>query len=284
MTHLLTLAGFLLASPIAADDSTAITQDYVQESQPPSARHFVASAYSSLGYYSTDTRSRSASGYLTMSNGWKDYYTLGFAPLWLVRDDLGGKYYSQELVTARGSWLIDYRVNLTAFYGYLHEGAIANYSSAAVFHFAGGTGSYWFSPTENAGAGVLLSASAKKIQSEAVRGFFSLHIADGVWATSTATFSKAKWTPSLFVFRQSVSVPLGGDNYIMASVDFGRRAFYFDDDLLLVYNQREVQVGHYLVNGTIRLFGEFYAIPSFEYNKFDGYNVAYGSIGFRIVY
>ena len=67
MIHLLALTGLLFASPVAADDSTAITQEYVQESQSPSALHFVASAYGSLGSYSTETRSRSASGYLTFT-------------------------------------------------------------------------------------------------------------------------------------------------------------------------------------------------------------------------
>jgi hypothetical protein len=219
-----------------------------------------------------------------LSDEWKDYYTLGFATLWLDRDDLGGKYYSQELVLGRASWLLGYQTNLFASYAYLHEGEIASYSSPATFHFAGGGGSYWLSPTEQIGASAVVSLSEGKIQSENLRGFFSFHIAEGIWATSMATFSKAKWTPSLFVFRQSVSVPLGGDSYLAASADFGRHAFYFDDELLLVYNQRAVQTGYYLLKGTIRIFDQFYLIPSFEYNVFDEYKVKYGSLGARIMF
>jgi hypothetical protein len=279
-------AGLLFANQCMADDSISVSQVYSPENQPgvASAIHLIASAYGSIGTYSTDTRSRSASTYFTLSDEWKNYYTLGFAALWLVRDDLAGKYYSQELVSGQASWLLGYRTKLFATCAYLHEGKIASYSPSTAFHFGGGGGSYWLSLTEQVGASAILSLSEGKVQSENLRGFFSFHIAEGIWATSTATYSKAKWTPSLFVFRQSVSVPLGGDSYLAASADFGRHAFYFDDDLLLVYNQRVVQTGYYLLKGTIRVFDQFYLIPSFEYNVFDEYNVKYGSLGARMVF
>jgi len=286
MIQLLALAGLLLANRCVVDDSVSVDQVYAPENQAAvaSTMHLIGSAYGTMGTYSTDTRSRSASAYLTLSDEWRDYYTLGLSTLWLERDDLGGKYYSQELVSGQAAWSIGYRTKLSATYAYLHEGEIASYSSPATFHFAGGGGSYWLSLTEQVGASAVVSLSGGKVQSANLRGFVLFHIAEGIWATSMATYSKAKWTPSLFVFRQSVSVPLGGDSYIAASADFGRHAFYLDDDLLLVYNQRAVQTGYYLLKGTIRIFDQFYVIPSFEYNGFDEYNVKYGSLGARMVF
>lgn len=286
MIHLLALACLLFANHCVAGNSDSVSQAYEPENLPAvtSSMHFMASAYGTMGTYSTDTRTRSASAYVTMSDEWKDYYTLGFVTLWLDRDDLGGKYYSQGLVSGQATWSLGYRTKLFATYAYLHEGEIALYSSPATFHFGGGGGSYWLSLTEQIGASTMLSLSEGKIQSENLRGFVLFHIAEGIWATSSATYSKAKWTPSLFVFRQSVSVPFGNESYIVASADFGRHAFYFDDEFLLVYNQRAVQTAYYLLKGTIRVFDQFYVIPSFEYDGFDEYNVKYASLGVRMVF
>jgi hypothetical protein len=286
MIQLLAFAGLLIVNRCVVDDTVSLPKIYELENQPPvaSATHLMGSAYGTMGTYSTDTRSRSVSAYVTLSDEWKDYYTLGFVTLWLVRDDLGGKYYSQELAVGRASWLLGYWTNIFASYAYLHESEIASYSSPATFHFAGGGGSYWLSLTEQVGGSAVVSLSEGKVQSENLRGFFSFQIAEGIWATSMATYSKAKWTPSLFVFRQSFSVTVGGDSYLFASADIGRHAFYFDDDVLLAYNQRVVQTGNYLLKGTIKVFGQFYVIPSFEYNIFDGFDVKYTSLGARMVF
>jgi hypothetical protein len=197
---------------------------------------------------------------------------------------MNGKYYSQQLLAGRGSWQLNPRANLFGVYAYLHESEIVSYSSSASFHFLGGGGSYWFSLTEVTGGAIVASISQGKLQSGAGRGFFSFHFTEGVWLTSAATYTKAQWTPSMFVFRQSVSVPLGGENYLVASADIGRRAFFFDDELLIVYNQRNVQTGYYLLKGTFQLLDHLYVIPSFEYNLFDDYEVKYGSVGLRFVY
>ena len=286
MIQLLMLAGLLFANKCVAGYSDSVSQVYEPENQPvgASAIHLIGSVYGTMGTYSVGTRSRSASAYLTLSDEWRDYYTLGFATLWLERDDLDGKYYSQELASAQASWLLGYRTKLFTTYAYLHEGEIVSYSSPATFHFGGGGGSYWLSPTEQIGVSAMGSLSEGEVQSENFRGFFSFHIAEGIWATSAATFSKAKWTPSLFAFRQSVSVPIGSDSYLAASAEFGRHAFYFDDELLLVYNQRAVQTGYYLLKGTVRVFDRFYLIPSFEYDVFDEADVKYGSLGARMMF
>ncbi len=79
-------------------------------------------------------------------------------------------------------------------------------------------------------------------------------------------------------------MPLGGESFVEVSADIGRRVFYFDDELLLVYNQREIQTGSVLLKGTVKLFPHFFVVPSLEYDVFDSYNVKYGSLGVRVVF
>ncbi len=280
------MLGLVLAHAVVGTDSAATSDVFESEMSVPkiSLLHVVASAYGSLGGYSTDTRSQSASAYFTLDNAWQDYYTLGFASHWLDRDDAGGNYYKQQLFSARASWLFDYRVNLSVHYGYLNEGTIEGLSASTHFHFVGGGANYWFSPTSVAGASFTLSLSEGKLQSNSFGVSFAFNLTDGIWATSTATSGKAEWSPRLFVVRQSLSVPLGGENFIQATADVGRRVFHFDDQLLVVYNQREIQTGHYLLKGIVKLTSQLFIVPSLEYNAFDDYNVKYGSLGVRVVF
>ncbi len=286
MTHLFGMVGLMLTHAYIGLDSSSSVGTPGPDVRVPtfSPLHIVASAYGSLGSYSTDTRSRSASTYFTLSNSWQDYYTVGFATLWLERDDAGGKYYSQQLVSARASWLFDYRTNLSVHYGYLHEGEIASFSAPSTFHFVGGGVHYWFSPTAVAGTSATLSLSESKLQSSTFRASFSFQPVEGFWVTSTATVGEAQWAPRLFVFRQSLSVSLGGESSLQASADIGRRVFHFDDELLVAYNQREIQTGYFLLKGTVKLFPHFFVVPSFEYDAFDSYNSKYGSLGLRVVF
>lgn len=252
---------------------------------PPSALHVLASAYGAIGGYSTQTDSRSVSGYVTVSNAWRDYYTVGYANLWLERDDAGGKYYSQRLVSARASWLLPGdRISLAAHYAYLDEGAIQNFSTSQVLHWGGAGATYWFSPFQSASTSLSLSLADGELVAGVYRGIFSLNIVNGIWATSTAIITDAEFSPRLFSFRQSVSVPLGNDSFLVASGEAGRRGFYFDDEALIVYNQRSVQTGSFILKGIVQTFNSLYLIPSFEYDLFDEYNVKYGSLGIRIVF
>ncbi len=251
----------------------------------PSSLHIFASAYGTMGGYSTQTNSRSISGYFTASNAWRDYYTVGYANLWLERDDAGGKYYSQILVTARGSWLLTGdRISLAAHYAYLNEGAIQNFSTAQVLHWAGAGGTYWFSPFQNMSASFSLSVADGKLFAGAYRGIYSLHIVNGIWTSSTVILTDADFSPRFFSFRQSVSVPIGNGSVLIMSGELGRRGFYFDDEALVVYNQRSVQTGSFILKGIVQTFDGLYLIPSFEYNVFDEYNVKYGSLGVRVVF
>lgn len=251
----------------------------------PSSLHILASAYGAIGGYSTQTDSRSISGYITLSNAWRDYYTVGYSNLWLESNAAGGKYYSQNLVTARASWLLPgERVALAAHYAYLNEGEIQFYSNPTVFHWAGGGATYWFSPFQFAMTSFSLSLSGGTLVAGAYRGTFSFNVADGIWSTSTVIVNDADFTARLCSFRQSVSVPLGNESFLVASGEIGRRGFYFDDEALVIYNQRSVQTGLFILKGTVQTFDRLYLIPSFEYNSFDGYNVKYGSLGIRIVF
>jgi hypothetical protein len=251
----------------------------------PSSLHVLASAYGTLGGYSTQTDSRSVSSYVTLSNAWRDYYTAGYSNLWLESDSAGGKYYSQNLFTARASWLLSGdRVSLSAHYAYLNEGAIQNFSTSQIFHWAGAGATYWFSPFQSVSTSFSLSLSGGTLVAGAYRGSYAFDVANGIWSTSTLIVNDADFTARLCSFRQTVSVPLGNDSFIIGSGEIGRRGFYFDDDALLVYNQRSVLTGTFLLKGIVQTFDHVYLIPSFEYDLFDEYNVKYGSVGIRIVF
>ncbi len=263
---------------------SARAQDEPPAPAAPSPWHTIVSAYGAIGGYSTGTDSRSVSAYLTFTNAWLDYYTLGYATLWLERSDAGGKYYSQQLISARGSWFVSDRVSLAGHYAYLDEGEIQFYSNPAVFHWGGAGGSYWFSPFQVAGTSFTLSFSGGSLIAGMYRAAHSFDVANGIWLTSSAIVTDADWTPRLFSFRQSVSVPLGNDSYLIASGVIGRRGFYLDDEGLIVYNQRSVQTGSIALKGVVSVAEGFYLLPAFEYNLFDEYNVKYGSIGVRAVF
>jgi hypothetical protein len=246
--------------------------------------HFVASTYGSIGQFTTDTKSRSISGYFTISNSWRDYYTAGFASLWLERDDAGGKYYAQQLASLRASWFFGYRLNVAVHYAYLNEGEIAFYSNPAIFHFLGAGGDYWFSPAQVIGTSFTVSLSERKLRSQAYRGYYSFNIGHDIWLNSKVVVTKTEWTPTLLSIKELLSFRLGGDNHLTASAEIGRRAFYFDDDNLIVYNQRVVQTGTYTIKGTIRLTDFLYVIPALEYGVHDEYKTTHGSLGLKAIF
>ncbi len=280
MTHLIGFIPFLFLSP----DSSAI--DFQLSSlSTPSPLHVIASAFGTAGSYSTQTDSRSFSGYVTFSNAWRDYYTIGYANLWLSSTAAGGKYYSQNLFTGRASWLLPGdRISIAVHYAFLSEGEIQSYSSAATFHWAGGGATYWFSPFQFTAASFSLALSDGGVVAGIYRGIFSLDVGAGIWLTSTVIVNDADFTPSLFSFRQSVSVPLGNDSYIIGSGETGRRGFSFDDEALVIYNQRAIQTAAVGLKAIVRIFDRIYIIPAFEYDALDGYNAKYGSVGIRAVF
>lgn len=277
------LLGFLTATNLGVHDSAAHVNPGVSSSHS-SSLHVVLSTYGSIGNYSTDTKSRSLSGYATLSSAWVDYYTVGYNSLWLERDDAGGKYYTQHLVSARASKFFPPRITLTAHYAYLNEGEIQSFSDRAIFHWMGGGASYWFSPFQVAGSSFTLSVSGGEIATSIVRGYFSFNVAAGIWATTTAILSNASWTPSLFFVHQTISIPFGNSHFLVAAAGAGRRAFYFDDENLILYNQRVVQTKLVQVKAIVNIAGGFYLVPSFEYNGHAEYSATYGSLGLRVVF
>ncbi len=284
--HIAGLLALLFGRAARAEDSTLSTTSIEPSAlvSLPSRWHVVASAYGVLGRYTTDTDSRTLSGYVTLSRNWRDYYTLGYATLWLARNDAGGKYYTQHFLVGRGSWFLTERLSAAAHYAYLNEGEIQFYSNPAEFHWAGAGVSYWLSPFQLVGTSFTLSLSAGKVASGSYRAMHSFDVGAGIWLTSSAILTDATWLPRLLSFRQAVSIPLGNDSYIVATGDMGRRGFYFDDEALIVYNQRSVQTGGFIIKGIVHIAGGFYLIPAFDYVVFDEYSVKYGSVGIRAVF
>jgi len=285
MTQLLAMLVFLVPGGLSSVDSTLLDQQSATGDTPESRTiHLLPSAYGSFGSYSTGTRSRSASAYLTLSDSWRDYYTVGFSTLWLERDDAGGRYYTQGVATARASWFLGTRISVSAHYAYLHEGEIASYSPPTDFHLSGIGGSYWFSYNTVVGASGTIALSSGSAQAMIARAVFSHHLGAGFWTTSTVTTGNTRWTPAVAAWRQSLVIPLGGEHSIVASADIGRSVFYFDDELLVVYNQREVQTRFFQLKGVICILERTYLLPSLEYDEFESYNVTYASVGVRMVF
>lgn len=275
---------FGLHIPVSKD-SLDNPSEYEQQIPLPSPMHGIVSTYGTLGAYSTETHSYSLSGYATLTNAWRDYYTVGYINLWLKRSDLGGKYFSQHLFTARASWLLSGdRVSISTHYAYLDEGEIQSFSNPAVFHWMGASMRYWFSPFHTIGTSLTLSLSEGIFVAGGYSSFLSFDVGSGIWSTTNVTVTDAEFTARLFSLGQGISVPLGNDSYVAAHGEFGRRGFFFDDEALLVYNQRVVQTHSFSLKAIIQTFSKLYLIPSLQYDAFDEYNIFYGSIGIRAVW
>lgn len=249
-----------------------------------SSTHFLTSAYVTGGSYSTKTRSRSVGFYATQTEAWLDYYTVGYERLWLERDDAGGRYYTQELVTARASWWLGQGFGAAVHYAYLHEGEITDYSPPATFHLFGGGANYWPSGSITVGSSFTLVYDNSALQATILRAGVAVHIGSGIWSTTSTLTTKTQWTPRLLTIRQALHVPLGGESSLLARADVGRRVFYFDDDLLLLNNQRTVQTGDYQIKATVRLFDRYFLVPAISYTVSEEYDVTYGSLGLKIVW
>jgi hypothetical protein len=197
---------------------------------------------------------------------------------------MGGKYFSQQLVPVRASWPLGSRAGLAVHYAYLHEAGIALYSAPTVFHFFGADGSYWLSRTNSFGTSFTVAVSQGSVEATAYRASLTTEIVGGVFSTSQMVLSRATWSPQLFSFRQMLSVSLGGGSATWMHSDLGRRVFYFDDVLLVAYNQRDVQTLSLGAGMAIRVYKQWYVTPAFEFDKFDPYAVTYGSIGIRAIF
>jgi hypothetical protein len=255
-----------------------------------------ASAFTSYGSYSTLTTSKSANLFFTLEHEKKNYYTVGYHWLSFSGDTIGKDYFTEFAFFGKGSRWLGGRVNASIFYAYNHQGEISNWTNPFIFHAFGVSVGYWLNA--DAAAGFTYSGAFQIQESKfsvfgnqstkqtdyAVNnysGHFSYNLGKGIWLATSAIATDSKWAGSLFFTRQNVSVSLGKYTRMNVSAGFGRRTFYFDEDLLLLYNQPEVQTGGYMLGGTIGITKNFNIAPSFEYDTFDSYNITYGSIGFR---
>ena len=284
MVSLLGILTFMVCEMTAFDSVQASHPSQTLEPiTPVSSLHAIASGYGTIGGYSTGTDSRSFSGFVTLTRSWIDYYTLGYVSLWLQRSDAGGRYYSQQMITARAThWFTD-RITASAQYAYLREGEIQYVSSGADFHWLGAGATYWFSPYAFTGVSASVALSAGQLAAGCYRGLFSVDVVGGIWSTSTAIVNDAQWAPPLFSLRETISVPLGNDSYIIGTGEVGRRGFYFDDESLITYNQRDILTQTGIVKAIVHIGGGLYLLPAFEYDVFDAYSVEYGSMGVRFV-
>lgn len=87
--------------------------------------------------------------------------------------------------------------------------------------------------------------------------------------------------------RKLYSASLGIDHKlfsnmdVMISMSIGERAYYFNPDLLTVFNQDETQKFNLSAKFSYKL-GSLTVIPNFILSKFESYNIKYFSLGLQI--
>ncbi|MBI5215420.1 MAG: hypothetical protein HY960_06665 [Ignavibacteriae bacterium] len=257
-----------------------------------------SSVFYSYGSYSTATVSKSVNTFLTLEHQKKNFYTFGYHWLSFSRDDVGLNYFSEYAFIGKGSMRLGNRVSGALFYSYNYQSEIEDISNPFIFHAFGGSFGYWLN--YDASVGFTYSGAIQISETNTSRGngrnqstttsdyavnnysgHFIYNLGSGIWITTSAIASDSKWAGNFLFVRQNINVSLGKYTRMNVSVGFGRRTFYFDEDLLLLYNQPEVQTGGYMLGGTIGITKNFNIAPSFEYDTFDSYTITYGSIGFR---
>jgi len=62
----------------------------------------------------------------------------------------------------------------------------------------------------------------------------------------------------------------------------GRRVYYYDPDLLIVYNQDEAQSGQWTMRVEISYFRPFSIIGVYQLAQFDGYSISYGVVAVKM--
>ncbi|MBI3193811.1 MAG: hypothetical protein HYZ34_04980 [Ignavibacteriae bacterium] len=256
------------------------------------------SAFYSYGLYSTMTVSKSVNTFLTLEHQRRNFYTVGYHWLSFSRDDIGKDYFTEYSFLGKGTSWFGSRINASVFYAYNHQSAID--SNSFTYHAFGANGNYWFSGS--AIVGFTYSGAIQIIETDTLKGngyrrnqstttsdyavnnysgHLSYNLGSGIWVTTSAIVSDSRLTGQFLFVRQNASVSLGKYTRVNVSAGFGRRTFYFDEDLLLLYNQPEVQTGGYMLGGTIGISKHFNIAPSFEYDTFDSYTITYSSLGFR---
>ena len=283
-------------------DTTATMQLYPQSVKSPLYIH--GSSYYSVGTYSTSTISKSLNTYLTVEQPKKWFSTLSYQELTFSRDDMGDNYFNQYILLGKAGLWLNNRINLSGFFAYNFQSGMAYYfngfkynSQDFIFTVYGGNANYWFN--RSTAVGFSYSGGIRKtsdwsftnpytLNETSERAFdnYSLHfycnVYKSIWSQTTGTVTYAKWAGQYFMFRENISTNLTDYLRVNVSVGIGRRAFYFDDELLVMYNPPDVQKACYVVGASIGITKNIFVFPSFEYDAFDDYLIRYGTIGFRI--
>ncbi|TAK67644.1 MAG: hypothetical protein EPO24_00280 [Bacteroidetes bacterium] len=258
------------------------------------------SAFYSLGSYTTNTISRNTSAFITLEHNKRSFYSAGYQTISFSRDDLGQNYFLEYTLFGKGLWWLGDRLNASLYYAYDHQNEIPYYFPQFTFNVFGVSAQYWFNQSTALGAsyaGALQTSETELFSffgnSSARETDYAVHIASahivhsigsGIWLSTSAIVTDAKWAGTFFYARENIHVRLGKYTSLKASAGLGRRAFYLDEELLLLFDQPEVQTGGFSLGSVIGITENIGILPAIEYDLFDDYNITYGSLGVRISY
>ena len=106
--------------------------------------------------------------------------------------------------------------------------------------------------------------------------------ADFIWNTSSnfilsikPLYTKVSDGRSLVSSNIKFDFPISTKVRFSAEGSFGKRAYYFNPDLLTIYNQDETQKTTISVRGEYQLFKFLRLITSYQYAEFDSFNIKY---------
>lgn len=86
---------------------------------------------------------------------------------------------------------------------------------------------------------------------------------------------------SLFSTQVGLSYILTDDIFLSGVASFGNRKYYFNNDLLTIFNQLEVQKTTYNFRVDYLLTSSIRVIGNYTRSEFDGYNINYFSLGIK---
>ena len=255
---------------------------------------FSVSSFTTYGKYSDDRDSKALGVYATMLNGVQSSYSLGVDVLLLSSKGKGGKFFTQEFIPMRGSWWLGGKWSVSAHTAFLNEesykfkyvNAGQQYDTsylASRFYFFGGGAMYHLARTQLLTLSATGSLHEKKIFSQSAHLKFTTEVMGGITGISSVDVSKTESTQWLysgkvqFVYAYQ---PFLFNVKLMA----GKRVFYFDESLLVLFNQREIQ--------TLSLGGgiSYYFSPSlsvsatYELEKFSQYRISYFAAGAKYLF
>ena len=70
---------------------------------------------------------------------------------------------------------------------------------------------------------------------------------------------------------------------LMLTASLGERAYFFNSDLLTIFNQNETQTGLYKAKVEYKFSDKFKIVTSFQHSKFTDFNINYFSVGINLI-